>query len=86
MRPQLRRHEGYAVVVHFGGLMADMHSILELARRDRLAVVEDAAHAIPASRDGRAAGTWGTAGALSFYATKTVTTGEGGMLLTDVGS
>ena len=70
-------------MVHFGGLMADMRSILDVCASRGVAVVEDAAHAIPASRDGRAAGTWGTAGALSFYATKTVTTGEGGMLLTD---
>ncbi len=60
-----------------------MEPILELARSRGLAVIEDAAHALPCSRSGRAAGTWGTAGALSFYATKTVTTGEGGMLLTD---
>jgi perosamine synthetase len=71
------------MVVHFGGLMADMASILELAMARGLPVIEDAAHALPAFRDGRAAGTLGTAGALSFYATKTVTTGEGGMLVTD---
>jgi perosamine synthetase len=80
---QLRPTTKAVIVVHFGGLMADMRSILELCAARGVAVVEDAAHAIPASRDGRAAGTWGTAGALSFYATKTVTTGEGGMLLTD---
>ena len=71
------------MVVHYGGLLAEMGPILELAERHGLAVVEDAAHALPCSRDGRAAGAWGTAGALSFYATKTVTTGEGGMLVTD---
>jgi dTDP-4-amino-4,6-dideoxygalactose transaminase len=80
---QLRPTTKAVIVVHFGGLMADMSAIIELCAARGVAVVEDAAHAIPASRDGRAAGTWGTAGALSFYATKTVTTGEGGMLLTD---
>ena len=80
---QLRPGTKAVLVVHFGGLMADMAPILELCSARGVAVVEDAAHAIPASRGGRAAGTWGTAGALSFYATKTVTTGEGGMLLTD---
>ena len=70
-------------VVHIAGLVADMGPILELAARHGLAVVEDAAHALPATNDGRHAGTWGTAGAFSFYATKTVTTGEGGMLVTD---
>ena len=72
-----------AMVVHIAGLMADMAPILELAGRHDIAVIEDAAHALPSSRRGRAAGTAGTAGALSFYATKPVTTGEGGMLLTD---
>jgi perosamine synthetase len=80
---QLRPETKAIIVVHFGGLMADMASIVELADARGIAVIEDAAHALPASRDGRAAGTVGTAGALSFYATKTVTTGEGGMLLTN---
>jgi dTDP-4-amino-4,6-dideoxygalactose transaminase len=80
---QLRPETRAIMVVHFGGLMADMDPILELARGRNLPVIEDAAHALPCSRDGRQAGTVGTAGALSFYATKTVTTGEGGMLVTD---
>jgi dTDP-4-amino-4,6-dideoxygalactose transaminase len=80
---QLTAKTRAVMVVHFGGLLADMGPILELADRHRLAVIEDAAHALPSGRDGRAAGAWGTAGALSFYATKTVTTGEGGMLVTN---
>lgn len=83
LEPQVRPETKAIQVVHFGGRVADMAPILELAERHGLAVVEDAAHALPASRGGRAAGTFGTAGALSFYATKTVTTGEGGMLVTD---
>ena len=70
-------------VVHMGGLVADMTAIMGFAREHGLAVVEDAAHALPASRDGRQAAAWGDVNALSFYATKTVTTGEGGMLTTD---
>jgi dTDP-4-amino-4,6-dideoxygalactose transaminase len=70
------------IVVHFGGLMADVEGIVEVASRHGVAVVEDAAHAFPARRSGRTAGTVGIAGALSFYATKTITTGEGGMLIT----
>lgn len=80
---QLRPATKAVMVVHFGGLMAEMTPILELCAERGLHVIEDAAHALPASRDGRAAGTLGTAGVLSFYATKTVTTGEGGMLLTE---
>jgi perosamine synthetase len=80
---QLRPETKAIMVVHFAGLMADMEPILELARSRNLPVIEDAAHALPCSRDGHEAGTIGTAGALSFYATKTVTTGEGGMIVTD---
>jgi dTDP-4-amino-4,6-dideoxygalactose transaminase len=83
LEAQLRPTTKAVIVVHFGGLMADMDDILRLCAERRIAVIEDAAHAIPAARGGRAAGTFGVAGALSFYATKTVTTGEGGMLLTD---
>lgn len=80
---QFRASTKAVIVVHFAGLMAEMTPILALCAERGIAVIEDAAHAIPASRAGRAAGTLGIAGALSFYATKTVTTGEGGMLLTD---
>ena len=80
---QLRPETRAIMVVHFAGMMAEMGPIMELARSRDLPVVEDAAHALPCSRDGRDAGTVGVAGALSFYATKTVTTGEGGMIVTD---
>lgn len=70
------------MVVHFGGRLVDMAPITAYAAEHGLKVIEDAAHALPASRGGRPAGTIGDAGALSFYATKTVTTGEGGMLVT----
>jgi dTDP-4-amino-4,6-dideoxygalactose transaminase len=80
---QLRPATKAVIVVHFGGLMAEMAPILELCADRGIRVIEDAAHALPASRGGREAGTWGAAGALSFYATKTVTTGEGGALLTN---
>jgi perosamine synthetase len=71
-------------VVHIGGLPADLAGVLRAA--GDVPVVEDAAHAFPsplASLGGRFAGTVGRAGAFSFYATKTITTGEGGMLVTD---
>src|SRR5262249_51290172 len=67
--------------VHIAGLPCDMDPILEVARTWRLAVVEDAAHALPARDRGRFVGTLGDAAAFSFYATKNITTAEGGMLL-----
>jgi len=70
--------------VHLGGLPADLQGLVEVA--GNIPVVEDVAHAFPSpvgSFGGRYAGTIGRAGAFSFYATKTVTTGEGGMLVTE---
>lgn len=71
-------------VVHIGGLPADLGGVLRAT--GSVPVVEDAAHAFPSPMPtfgGRFAGTIGRAGAFSFYATKTITTGEGGMLVTD---
>jgi dTDP-4-amino-4,6-dideoxygalactose transaminase len=74
------------VPVHFAGQPAPMDEILEIARQHRLKVMEDAAHALPASYRGRSIGTIGDLTAFSFYATKNLTTGEGGMLtFTDAG-
>ncbi|TFG85093.1 MAG: DegT/DnrJ/EryC1/StrS family aminotransferase [Spirochaetales bacterium] len=69
------------VVVHVGGLPCDMEAILPLARRYGCAVVEDAAHAFPSRIQAGYAGTLGDVGVYSFYATKTITTGEGGMIV-----
>jgi dTDP-4-amino-4,6-dideoxygalactose transaminase len=70
------------IPVHYGGLPCDMRSIMEIARRYQAKVIEDAAHAFPSRmEDGRFAGTLADAGVFSFYATKTITTGEGGMVV-----
>ena len=71
------------IPVHYAGLAADMDAILGIARRHGLAVVEDAAHALPATCGGALVGTLASdACVFSFYANKTMTTGEGGMLVT----
>lgn len=69
--------------VHFAGRPCDMDSLGELARKHKLAMVEDCAHAIETEYRGRKAGTFGEFGTLSFYVTKNITTAEGGMVLTD---
>jgi dTDP-4-amino-4,6-dideoxygalactose transaminase len=69
--------------VHIAGLPADLDPILEVARRHRLPVIEDAAHAFPCRYKDRMIGSISDATCFSFYATKTITTGEGGMLTTD---
>ncbi len=68
--------------VHFGGLACDMAAFEALAKARGLRIVEDAAHALPATSGGRRVGTIGDATVFSFYATKTITTGEGGMAVT----
>jgi perosamine synthetase len=71
------------IPVHFGGQPCDMEPILEIARRNNLYVIEDAAHALPAKYHSQAVGTIGDITCFSFYATKTITTGEGGMATTE---
>ena len=70
------------VPVHLGGYPCAMRDLLDLARTHRLLVVEDAAHAIETEVLGQHAGALGDCGAFSFYPTKSITTGEGGMLTT----
>ncbi|MDR1786696.1 MAG: DegT/DnrJ/EryC1/StrS family aminotransferase [Spirochaetaceae bacterium] len=67
------------IPVHVGGNVCKMDEIGAIAARRNAAVVEDAAHAFPARTGAGFAGTLGDAGVFSFYATKTITTGEGGM-------
>jgi dTDP-4-amino-4,6-dideoxygalactose transaminase len=68
--------------VHFAGRPCDMDALTQIAERHDLKIIEDCAHAIETEYHGRKAGTFGDFGCFSFYATKNVTTGEGGMVLT----
>jgi perosamine synthetase len=75
--------------VHYGGQMVDVDAVTRLAREHDLVVIEDAAHTLPAfyrsgpAADWRAVGTTARATCFSFYANKCITTGEGGMVVTD---
>ena len=71
------------VVMHYAGFACDMPEIMRIAKEHGLSVIEDAAHAIGASLEGKALGTWADVGCYSFFGNKNMTTGEGGMLVTN---
>ncbi|MCG9893719.1 MAG: DegT/DnrJ/EryC1/StrS family aminotransferase [Thermosynechococcaceae cyanobacterium MS004] len=76
-------HRTKAIIpVHFAGRPCDMDALCELAQRHGIFLIEDCAHAIETQYKGRPAGTFGDFGCFSFYVTKNITTGEGGMILT----
>lgn len=81
--PSRRRKLKAIIAVHYAGHPCDMDPILESARRRGIHVIEDAAHAFPAVYNGKIVGTIGDITCFSFYATKNITTGEGGMAVTD---
>jgi perosamine synthetase len=83
LEAKIARHRPRAVMlVHIGGHIAfDVERIAQLCRAEGVFLIEDCAHPHGASWHGRRAGTFGDAGVWSFYATKTISTGEGGMLV-----
>jgi perosamine synthetase len=71
------------IPVHFGGLAADLDALRVIAKPSNIAIIDDAAHALPSRYRGRMVGAISDLTCFSFYATKTITTGEGGMICTD---
>jgi perosamine synthetase len=71
------------MAVHLYGGLCDLAQLRALAERRGLHLVEDASEALGCSWNGRHAGTWGACGTFSFYGNKTITTGEGGMVVTN---
>jgi dTDP-4-amino-4,6-dideoxygalactose transaminase len=81
---RVNSNTGAVVTVHIGGLISPATwDLVELCRDRRIPLVEDAAHAHGSTLDGRAAGSFGAAAAFSFFSTKVMTTGEGGMIVTN---
>ncbi len=70
------------IPVHFAGRPCDMDALLDISRKHNLKIVEDCAHAIEAEYHGKKVGMLGEMGCFSFYVTKNITTGEGGMIIT----
>jgi dTDP-4-amino-4,6-dideoxygalactose transaminase len=83
---RLNKRTKAVIPVHYGGLPCKMDRIMKIAQRCGLRVIEDAAHAFPVKYQGQMIGTIGDATCFSFYATKTITTAEGGMLTTNDGT
>ena len=83
MRRAITPRTKAVIPVHFAGQACEMDAILDLAHEHGLAVVEDAAHALPTCYRGKLVGTLSPLTCFSFYATKNLATGEGGMLTTD---
>ncbi len=78
----------FLVIVHFAGHAAEMENeqgtgIIDICKKHNIKILEDAAHAFPSRLNGRMVGSFGDITCFSFYANKTITTGEGGMLVTD---
>lgn len=71
------------MVMHYAGYPCDMPAIMQFAREHKLIVLEDAAHSAGAWLEDRHLGTWGNIGCFSFFSNKNMTTGEGGMLVTN---
>lgn len=79
----ITEHTRAILPVHLYGLMCDMRTISEIAARHRLAVIEDCAHCVEGMRDGIRPGQFSDVACFSFYATKNLTCGEGGAVVTD---
>ena len=71
------------IVVHYGGYPCDMPRIMDIAKKHKLYVIEDDAHAIGSELDGIKLGNWGDLSCFSFFSNKNMTTGEGGMVTTN---
>jgi len=82
IRKKLTKRTRAIIPVHFAGRACDMDAIMQIARARKLAVIEDCAHAIETEYHGKKAGTIGDFGCFSFYSTKNVVTGEGGLVIT----
>jgi dTDP-4-amino-4,6-dideoxygalactose transaminase len=82
VKRKLTENTRVIVPVHFAGRPCDMEALINLAARYDLKIIEDCAHAIEAEYMGQKVGTIGDFGCFSFYATKNIVTGEGGMVLT----
>ena len=83
IRKKLTSRTRAILPVHFAGRPCEMDAVCEIARESDLVLIEDCAHAFESQYKGTKAGTFGDFGCFSFYVTKNIVTGEGGMIITD---
>jgi len=84
LKEKIQKNTKAVILVHIGGIISsELKAILEICDDHKLTLIEDAAHAHGSTIDGKKAGALGIAGAFSFYPTKVMTCGEGGMITTD---
>lgn len=81
---RINRKTKAIIPVHYAGQACDMDEILKISKKYNLKIVEDAAHSLPTRYKSKMIGTIGDLTCFSFYSTKTLTSGEGGMVCTDV--
>ena len=81
IREKINSRTKAIVPVHFAGNACDMSAIMDIAEEYQLKIIEDCAHAIETTYQGKHVGTFGDYGCFSFYATKNIVTGEGGMVI-----
>ena len=81
IREKINSRTKAIVPVHFAGNACDMSAIMNIAEEYQLKIIEDCAHAIETTYQGKHVGTFGDYGCFSFYATKNIVTGEGGMVI-----
>jgi dTDP-4-amino-4,6-dideoxygalactose transaminase len=81
IREKINSRTKAIVPVHFAGNACDMSAIMDIAEEYQLKIIEDCAHAIETTYQGKPVGTFGDYGCFSFYATKNIVTGEGGMVI-----
>ena len=83
IKKKITKNTKAILIVHFAGRMCEMDQIMKISKKYNLPVIEDCAHAIESKYRNKHAGTFGKFGCFSFYATKNLSIGEGGMLLTN---
>ncbi len=83
IKKKITKNTRAIIIVHYGGQSCDMDEIMKIAHKNNLKVIEDCAHSLGSTYKNKKCGTFGDTGCFSFYSTKVITTGEGGMLITN---